>query len=155
MIYASMTAAQETRMSEPSLSVDRGAAEAMLRNMHEHQGGTPITDLAASIHPKAVMRLLVSFNRLLKGREAVVDALESGRQAAIFRATVERFEWLDEHTALTFARARYALEHGGFAEGRIVWLDEIRDGQIWRVRNFKLESEARRAYETGEDIVTA
>jgi hypothetical protein len=124
----------------------------MLRAMHEHEGGSPITDLAASIHPKAVMRLLVSFNQLLKGREAIVDALESGRQAAIFRASVERFEWLDEHTALTFARARYALEHGGFAEGRIVWLDEIRDGQIYRVRNFRQESEARRAYRSGGDV---
>jgi len=142
-------------MSEPLPSVDRAAEEAMLRAMHEHESGTPIADLAASIHPKAVMRLLVSFNRLLKGREAVIDALESGRQAAIFRATVERFEWLDDHTTLTFARARYALEQGGFAEGRIVWLDEIRDGQIWRVRNFKQESEARRAYETGADIASA
>lgn len=139
-------------MSEPLPSVDRAAAEAMLRAMHEHEGGSPITDLAASIHPKAVMRLLVSFNQLLKGREAIVDALESGRQAAIFRASVERFEWLDEHTALTFARARYALEHGGFAEGRIVWLDEIRDGQIYRVRNFRQESEARRAYRSGGDV---
>jgi hypothetical protein len=142
-------------MAEPLPSVDKAAAEAMLRAMHEHQGGLPIADLAALIHPKAIMRLLVSFNRLLKGREAVVDALESGRQATIFRATVERFEWLDDHTTLTFARARYALENGGFAEGRIVWLDEIRDGLIWRVRNYKQEAEARRAYETGEDILSA
>jgi hypothetical protein len=141
-------------MSESPSSVDRAVAEGMLRAMHEHEGGSPIADLAASIHPKAVMRLLVSFNHLLKGREAIVAALESGRQATIFRASVERIEWLDEHTALTFARARYALEHGGFAEGRVVWLDEIRDGQIWRVRNFRLESEARRAYETGTDIAS-
>lgn len=142
-------------MPEPSPSVERAVAESMLRAMHEHEGGTPISDLAASIHPRAMMKLLVSFDRVLKGREAVVDALEKGRQAAIYRGTVERFEWLDEHTALTFARARYALEHGGFAEGRIVWLDEIRDGQIWRVRNFKQEAEARRAYERGEDIPSA
>jgi hypothetical protein len=97
------------------------------------------------------MRLLVSYNRLVKGREAVVEALEHGRRAAIFRAQVERFEWLDEQTSLTFARGRYALEQGGYAEGRIVWLDEIRDGMIWRVRNFTHEADARHAYELGED----
>ena len=139
-------------MADSSSGVDRTAAEAMLRAMHEHQVGSSTADLAASIHPQAEMRLFVSFHRLLKGREAAVEALESGRQAEIFRASVERFEWLDEQTALTFARARYALEQGGFAEGRVVWLDEIRDGLIWRVRNFRQEAEARAAYESGEDI---
>jgi ketosteroid isomerase-like protein len=138
-------------MTEPSRSVDRETAEAMLRAMHEHTGGAPVGGLADFIHPDAEMRLLVSFNRLLRGRDAVVEALERGRQAAIFRAHVERFEWLDEQTSLTFARARYALEQGGYAEGRVVWLDEIRDGKIWRVRNFTHEADARRAYELGED----
>ena len=139
-------------MADSSSGVDRAADEAMLRAMHEHQVGSSTAELAASIHPQAEMRLFVSFSRLLKGREAVLEALESGRQAAIFRASVERFEWLDEQTALAFARARYALEQGGFAEGRVVWLDEIRDGLIWRVRNFRQEVEARAAYESGEDI---
>jgi len=139
-------------VADSSSGVERAAAEAMLRAMHEHQVGSSTSDLAASIHPQAEMRLFVSFNRLLKGRDAVVDALESGRQAEIFRASVERFEWLDEQTTLTFARARYALEQGGFAEGRVVWLDEIRDGLIWRVRNFKQEADAREAYELGGEI---
>jgi hypothetical protein len=80
----------------------------------------------------------------------VIEALERGRQASIYRAQVERFEWLDDETVLTSARARYALEQGGFAEGRVFWLDELRDGKIWRVRNFKQEAEARAAYDTGE-----
>lgn len=121
----------------------------MLRAMHEHQGGASTADIAAFIHPEAEMRLLVSFDRPLIGRTAVLDALEQGRQATIFRAHIERFEWLDDQSVLTFARARYALEQGGHAEGRIVWLDEIRDGLIWRVRNFKHEADARRAHELG------
>lgn len=121
----------------------------MLRAMHEHPGGSGTTEIDAFIHPEAEMRLLVSFNRLLKGKAAVIDALAHGRQAAIYRAHVERFEWLDDETVLSFARARYALEQGGHAEGRVVWLDEIRDGMIWRVRNFKHEADARRAYEQG------
>jgi ketosteroid isomerase-like protein len=137
-------------VNDPS-AVDRDAAEAMLRAMHEHQGGSPLGAVADLIHPEAEMWLLVSFNRPLQGRQEVVEALERGRQAAIYRAQVERFEWLDDRTALAFARARYALEQGGFAEGRIVWLDEIRDGKIWRVRNFKQESEAREAFASRED----
>jgi len=137
-------------MAEPSGSIDRQAAEAMLRAMHEHQAGPTTADLAPFIHPDAEMWLLVSFNRPLEGRAAVLEALERGRQAAIFRAHVERFEWLDDQTTLTFARARYALEQGGHAEGRVVWLDEIRDGMIWRVRNFKHEADARAAYEDSE-----
>jgi hypothetical protein len=138
-------------MAEHSSS-DRNAAEAMLRAMHEHEAGSPTNELASYIHPDAEMRLLVSFNRELMGREAVVEALEHGRQAAIFRAHVERFEWLDDQTSLTFARARYALEQGGYAEGRVVWLDEMRDGLIWRVRNFKQEADAREAYASREDL---
>ena len=138
-------------MAEHSSSVDRETAEAMLRAMHEYRAGSPVRDLAPSIHPEAEMRLFVSFNRVLRGRDAVIEALERGRQAAIFRAEVERFEWLDDQSTLTFARARYALEQGGFAEGRVVWLDELRDGLIWRVRNFKQEAAARRAYAGGKD----
>ena len=76
------------------------------------------------------MRLLVSFGQPLHGRAAIVDALEKGREAAIYRARVHRFEWLDEHTLLTFAFARYALEGGGFAEGNVYWLDELHEGLI-------------------------
>ena len=128
-------------------SNDRAALEAKARAMHEHEIGAPTDAIAASIHPQAKMRLLVSFGRLLRGREAVLEALGSGRQAAIYRARVERFEWLDENTVLTFARARYALEQGGYAEGRVVWLDQFRDGLIWHVQAFTQEAEARKAYE--------
>jgi len=127
-------------------SNDRAGLEAKARAMHEHQIGAPTDAIAASIHPQAKMRLLVSFGRLLRGRDAVLEALGSGRQAAIYRARVERFEWLDQRTVLSFARARYALEQGGFAEGRVVWLDQFRDGAIWQVQAFTREADARKAY---------
>jgi hypothetical protein len=114
--------------------------------MHEHTTDVAVRDVAALIHDDAQMRLLVSFGRLLEGREAVVGALARGWAADTFRARVLRFEWLDDFTALTFAHARYALEAGGFAEGNVYWLDELRDDRIWRVQVFKDEAEARRAY---------
>ena len=128
--------------------LDRAAAEQTLRAMHEHaKADEPIERIVPLIHPKAEMRLLVSFGEPLRGRDAVVAALEHGRQALVYTARVRQFEWLDEQTSLTSARARYALEDGGHAEGNVYWLDELRDGMIWRVEVFKTEAEARRAYE--------
>jgi hypothetical protein len=120
----------------------------MLRAMHEHvRAADPIEPIAETIHPDAEMRLLVSFGKPLRGRASVVEALENARQATVYLAQVRRFEWLDEQTSLTTAQARYPLEAGGWAEGNVHWLDELRDGLIWRVQAFRTEAEARRAYE--------
>ena len=115
--------------------------------MHEHTSEDAVQRIAPLIHEDAQMRLLVSFGKLLEGREAVMEALTGSWAADTFRARVLRFEWLDDFTSLTFAHARYALEGGGFAEGNVYWLDEIRGGQIWRVQAFRDEIDARRAYE--------
>ena len=133
-------------MSERPTRAERAILESRLRVMHEHEGRAPIEEIASFIHPECRMRLLVSFGSLLRGREAVLEALDEGREAAIYRAQLERFEWLDEATVLSFGRARYALEQGGFAEGRVVWLDCFRDGLIWSIQAFKREADARRAY---------
>jgi hypothetical protein len=114
--------------------------------MHEHSTDEPVEAIAELIHPDAEMRLLVSHGMLLRGRDQVVKTLEHGRAAETFRAHVRDFEWLDDSTALTRARARYALPTGGMAEGRVFWLDELRDGMIWRVRVFKSEEDARDVY---------
>jgi hypothetical protein len=119
----------------------------MLRALHEHSTDESMDEIATFIHPDAEMRLLVSFGQPLHGRDAIVFALEKGREAAFYRARVHRFEWLDENTLLTFAFARYALEGGGFAEGNVYWLDELRDGLIARVTVFRSEEEARQAYD--------
>jgi hypothetical protein len=131
----------------PADRVDRQAGEAMLRCLHEHvKGVEPVGRIADLIHPQARMRLLVSFGATLRGRQAVLEALQTGRQAALYHAEVRRFEWLDDHTVLTFGRARYALQQGGHAEGSVVWLDEFRHGLVWSVQVFMHEQGARRAY---------
>jgi len=122
-------------------------AEIMLRALHEHSNDDSMDEVAAFIHPDAEMRLLVSFGEPLYGRDAILDALERGRGAAIYRARIHHFEWLDANTLLSFAFARYALAGGGFAEGNVVWLDELRDGLISRVTVFRSEDDARLAYE--------
>jgi hypothetical protein len=126
---------------------DAEQAERMLRALHEHSTEESMDEIATFIHPEAEMRLLVSFGKPLYGRDAVVAALEKGREAEFYRARVQRVEWLDDNTLLTFAFARYALEGGGFAESNVYWLDELRDDLVWRVTVFRDEEEARRAYE--------
>jgi hypothetical protein len=122
-------------------------AERMLRALHEHATSEPMDEIAAFIHPDAEMRLLVSFGEPLRGRAEIVAALDRGREASIYRARVLKFEWLDDHTVLSSAFARYALEGGGFAEGNVWWLDELADDLIVRVTVFRSEEAARRAYE--------
>lgn len=125
---------------------DRRNAELLLRAMHEHTADDDDAALGESIHEDAEMRLLVSHGEILRGRAEILRALARGAEATTFRAEVERFEWLDATTSLTFAHARYSLENGGVADGRVYWLDEIRDGKIWRVRVYRSEVEARAAY---------
>ena len=120
----------------------------MLRALHERSVETA-GELERLIHPEAEMRLLMTFGRLVRGRDQVLEALFRGRQATIYHARVKAFEWLDEQVVLTSANARYALEQGGFAAGSVWWLDEFRDGLIWRVTVFKTEEMARRGYADG------
>lgn len=130
---------------------DRREAETMLRAFYEHVmqvlAGRATGRVRETIHPDAEMQLLVSFGKPLRGRAAVVDALERGPGAVVFRARIERFEWLDEVTALAFGRARYALEDGGIRDGDVCWLGRLRDGLIWRVQAFTREADARQAYD--------
>jgi hypothetical protein len=125
-------------------SSDRSAHESRLRAFHELATDLPLKLFESLIHQDAEMTLLVSYGGLLQGREAITQALETGREGAMYRASVTRFEWLDDQTVLTFAHARYALQGGGFAEGNVVWLDELRGRLIWRVEVFKNEPDARR-----------
>jgi hypothetical protein len=132
--------------NETSVGAQRGA-EAVLRAVHEHSVDEPIERIASLIHPEAEMRLLVSYGQVVRGRPEITRALQHGRAAETFRAKVEQFQWLDESTSLTSAQARYPLASGGFAEGKVYWLDEIRAGMIWRIHVFKTEEAAREAYE--------
>ena len=119
---------------------------ALLAYVRHVMGDGPRVEIRDLIHPQAEMRLFVSFRKPLKGRAAVVDALEHGKPAVVFRAGDLRFEWLDDATALGFGHARYSLEQGDIVERDVCWLNEFRDGLIWRVDAFDSEDDARHAY---------
>ena len=124
---------------------DRVRGEAMIRALHEHWIEEPIDLIAPYIHPDSRMRLLSTYGELVRGRDAVIRAMQEGREASTWRAQVNDVEWLGEDVALTSGYARYPLQTGGFGEGKVFWVDEIRDGMIWRVHVFRSEEDARRA----------
>ena len=121
--------------------------EAAARRFHEHQTQDPLSHLADLVHDDADMTLLINHLQPIHGREAIVAALERGREADYHRAHIERIEWLDDNVLFLSGQARYAHQDGGIANSRIWWLDEFRDGRLWRVRAFMTEAEARVAYD--------
>jgi hypothetical protein len=128
--------------------LDRQVGEQMLLLLHELKRGQGRLDLAAVIHPDAEMRLLIAYGAVVRGRDRIVAALERAqRDTGLYEASVRRFEWLDDQTALTFGRARYRLPAGGYADGKVFWLDEFRDRLIWRAHVFMREQGARQTYE--------
>ena len=127
----------------------------MIRALHEHWIEEPVELIARYIHPDSRMRLLITYGELVRGRDAVLRALQEGREASTWRAQVNDVEWVGDDVALTSGYARYPLQAGGFGEGRVFWLDEIRDAMIWRVHVFRNEEDARRAQrEISTDIAS-
>jgi hypothetical protein len=121
--------------------------ETVARRFHEHQTQDPLSYLAELVHEDAEMTLLINHLQPLRGRQAIMAALERGREADYHRAHIERDEWLDDSVLFLSGQARYAHQDGGISNSRVWWLDEFRDGLLWRVRAFMTEAEARAAYE--------
>jgi hypothetical protein len=132
---------------------ENSRGETVIRAVHEHWIEEPIELIAEYIHPEAEMRLLVSYGALVCGRAEVARVMHEGREASTWRARVDRIEWLDAETALTSGYARYPLQGGGFGDGAVFWIDELRDDMLWRVRVFRSEDEARQSFEDGVALV--
>ena len=129
---------------------NRATAEEMLLALLAHvrhvMGEQPRLEVRDVIHPQAEMCLVVSFRKPLRGRAAVIEALERGRAAVAFRVGDIDFQWLDETAVLASGHARYSLEQGDIVERDVCWLNEFRDGLIWRVEAFESVDAARHAY---------
>ena len=95
------------------------------------------------------MSLVMTHFRTVRGRDAILEALYLRRESMLNSAGVERFEWLDRNSVLARGQARYAAEESGIVQSTIWWLDEFRDGRLWRVQAFKDEESARQAYRLG------
>jgi len=100
--------------------------------------------LKAVIHPKARWHPVTGGGELLRGRDAILAAVRSWRSQT-YRPTIHRLEALGKNTVLVGGRLRSELPGGGFADSPVVWIDEIRDGMIWRVQAYSSEEQARAA----------
>lgn len=96
------------------------------------------------IHEDAEFSLLVFEGRTVKGRTAIASELNSW-QAALYRPRAIDVQRLDETTALVRGLAQYPRGRG-HAAGQVWWLDEIRDGLVWRACGFTSEKAARTYY---------
>ena len=95
------------------------------------------------------MTLVMTHFRTVHGRDAIVEALYRRRESLLYSARVEGSDWLDDHTLLVRGQVRYAEEESGLTQSAIWWVDQFRDGLLWRVRAFRNEATARRAHQTG------
>jgi hypothetical protein len=120
--------------------------EATARRFHERQLEDRPDRIEALIHEDAEMTLFVNYLRTLRGRRAIMAALARGRDAEIYQAEVELCELLSDDILLVRGQARYALDDGGVCVSRVLWLDEFRDGLLWRVEAFRTEQAALDAY---------
>ena len=122
------------------------AKEAVARRFHERQLKEPIEDIAALIHEDAEMRLVVSDLAPLRGHTQILSRLTEAREQMVYSATVDRCEFLDQDTLMLCGRARYAL-NDGLGHSAVFWIDQFRDGRLWRVHAFWSDREARDAYQ--------
>ena len=109
---------------------------------HEHDGDWP-----SLLHPDIEVKLLITFDRPVTGKDNVVRALTEGRAANLYTGSVSSTEVLDDSTVLASGSARYALRGGGFAHSAAFWLDEFEDGLLRRSRAFRTRDEALAARE--------
>jgi hypothetical protein len=121
---------------------DFDGLEATARRFHERQLEDPPDRIAALIHEDAEMTLLANYLRRLRGRRAIMAALARGRDAEIYQAEVEHCELLTPEIVLVRGQARYALDDDGIGVSRVWWVDEFRDGLLWRVEAFRTERAA-------------
>jgi len=130
-----------------------GAASGQTRNLaalarlfHESDETADRDRLAGLIHEDAEMTLVMTHFRPVKGRPAIMEALYEERESALYGASVEWYEWLDDETLFLRGHVRYAAVGRGVAQATIWWIDEFRDGLLWRVQAFRSEAAAREAY---------
>jgi hypothetical protein len=113
---------------------------------HERELEDPPDRIAALIHEDAEMTLFANYLRTLRGRRLIMAALARGRDAEIYQAEVEHCELVGPDILLVRGQARYALDDRGIGVSRVWWLDEFRDGLLWRVEAFRTEQAALDAY---------
>ena len=126
------------------------ALEDVARHFHEHEIHDPPDRIADLICDDAEMVLLVNHLRPLRGKQAILDALARGRAAEIYCAWIDRVHWLGDDTLLLSGNARYAPDEASLSVSRVWWIDQFRDGCLWRAHAFLKEDDARRHHASAQ-----
>jgi hypothetical protein len=100
--------------------------------------------IAELVHPEAEVESVAAPGRVLRGRAEYLEAIRSTFDS-VWLQKVERVESMSDTLALTVATIRYPLPEGGHGVGRYCWLDEVREGMLWRVKLFATPEQARAA----------
>jgi len=132
--------------SSETTATERLRQETLARYFHESEDDADRKRLSESIHEDAEMTLVMTHFRAVRGRDAIIQALYSRRESLLYSARVERSDWLDDHTLLVRGQVRYAAEDSGIIQSTMYWVDEFRDGLLWRLRAFQDEATARKAH---------
>jgi ketosteroid isomerase-like protein len=101
-------------------------------------------ELRFFLHEEAEMTLLVTEGETVRGRDALVRLLLGGDSS--FEADALRFESLGDDAAIVEGSARIRRPDGTVESREAVWLHELRDGLIWRVRVYGDVDAARAAF---------
>ena len=97
------------------------------------------------VHPDAQMDS-VAHQNILVGRDAVVKSTRSAAESAVFELAITAVEQLDDRTVMVVGSMRRPSDLGGFADSTLAWVDEVRDGMLWRSWAFNSAAEARRSF---------
>ena len=87
------------------------------------------------IHPDTELETpMTPLVGLTQGREQAVKLLLEMRDT-IYSVEVDRVEQTSPTEGIVYAHSRRPVAGGsGFADGRIIWHIELRDGMLWRSR---------------------
>lgn len=111
-----------------------------IRRLHDRAAGWE-----ELVHEEAEFSLLLFEGRTVRGRWSIARELNSGA-AAWYRPRVLEVERLADNAVLVKGMGQYPLPGRGFGGGQVFWIDELRDGLVWRVRGFRSERAARAAW---------
>ena len=139
----------DVESSSETAATERLRQEAIARYFHQSEDDADRKRLSESIHENAEMALVMTHFRTIRGRDAIIEALYRRRESLLYSARVERSDWLDDHTLFVRGQVRYAAEDTGIIQSTMYWVDEFRDGLLWRVQAFQDEASARSAHAPG------
>jgi ketosteroid isomerase-like protein len=134
--------------AEPSSETDAvRVARAVFRAIVDED----LQGLAEYVHDAAEWEMVNAQGTLVRGRAAVVEAFARAI-GDLHHVSAHGVHPLGEDAVIVTGRSQHRIPAGGFADSPVVWLHELRDGKLWRVRIFASVAAAREAWAGREGV---